>query len=156
LKAAQEKVRKLEKAVVDLLDRKEAGEAESARSVGEQGLAKIVRQSSVFTPLPKPLLEALDQAPAGPKAAVKSARERLAAFGIARVKDDGIELTSLRPGTLTAFEAAQLEHYNAAVLTNLVFPGMLSGTYQVNFVDQRLAYPKNWRDVYQYADGRLA
>jgi hypothetical protein len=50
-----------------------------------------------------------------------------------------------------------LERYHCAVLAEVVFPGTLAHSFQVNYVDQRLTFPKFWRDVYRYGkDGKPA
>lgn len=57
---------------------------------------------------------------------------------------------------LTKYERGQLERANAEVLSNLLPQGVLSAPYQVYYVDQRLAAPKIWRDVFWYdADGKM-
>jgi hypothetical protein len=58
---------------------------------------------------------------------------------------------------LTKYERCQLERANTEVLTNLLPQGVLSASFWVYLVDQRLAAPKMWRDVFQYdANGKIA
>jgi hypothetical protein len=45
-----------------------------------------------------------------------------------------------------------LETFQASVLANLLYPGLVNGSFHVNLVDQRLARPKSWRDLYHYHD----
>lgn len=88
---------------------------------------------------------------------------RLENYGIIKTKQDHVvKITPIRSGSgtledrLTKFEYAQIKNLNATVLSSLFFPGIISSTFKVNFVDQRLTIPKFWRDVYHYTkDGQL-
>jgi hypothetical protein len=51
---------------------------------------------------------------------------------------------------LTAYERLQVQRFNAAVLANLLYPGVVNAPFQPNYVDQRLTVPKLWRDVYHH------
>lgn len=50
----------------------------------------------------------------------------------------------------------RIEQLNIAILQNIVYPNMLNWRHRRNYVDPRIATPKNWRDVYRYdTAGRL-
>ena len=51
---------------------------------------------------------------------------------------------------LTAYERALLSQWHAAFLSQVVFPGVVTFTFQANYVDPRLTAAKVWRDVYHY------
>src|SRR5437660_1290385 len=53
---------------------------------------------------------------------------------------------------LTAYEKLLLQRYHATILTEVLYPGMVTCPFQLNFVDQRLSAPKTWRDVYRHDD----
>jgi hypothetical protein len=56
----------------------------------------------------------------------------------------------------SAYEKMLIQRANAALLTRVLFPGILGARTPTNYVDQRLATPKAARDVYHYdGQGRL-
>jgi len=57
----------------------------------------------------------------------------------------------LQPGG-TAYEKMLIQRANAALLTEGILPKILKAEIVNNFVDQRLATPRFWRDVYHYDD----
>ena len=80
------------------------------------------------------------------------------ARALTRIATPEETLTPLLPGkTLdearwTRFERAQLEALHAALLAELVFPGLLQADYRVNFVDQRLSAPGERYQVVVHVD----
>jgi hypothetical protein len=52
----------------------------------------------------------------------------------------------------TDYEKMLIQRANAALLTQVLFPGILAADTRANYVDQRLATPKLWRDLYRYDD----
>jgi len=50
-----------------------------------------------------------------------------------------------------------LQKFNAQVLSNVYYPGIISATFSKNYVDGDISAPKSWRDVYQRdSAGRIA
>ncbi|MHC5005722.1 MAG: hypothetical protein ACYTJ0_21705, partial [Planctomycetota bacterium] len=105
-----------------------------------------------------PLLARADPAV---RASIGTARRKLVGFGLlVETDDDEPQVTPARAGPgplverLTACERALLREHNATVLTRLLCPGVFEASHRVNFVDERIATPKGWRDVFAYdADG---
>ena len=102
-------------------------------------------------------IEAAVKSDDGRKAALDAARKRLAGFGL--LKDQpgpAVELKPISEGPapaalrLTRFEQALLERFNGEVLGRAVFAGIVTFSYEPNYVDPRIAASKSWRDVYQY------
>lgn len=81
------------------------------------------------------------------KAAFLTAKKKLAAIGIFRRG----KLQSAVPGakSLTKYEVYQVELFNLTIMNRLLFPDFLRRTMVKNFVDQRLAGPLPWHDVYR-------
>jgi hypothetical protein len=125
-----EKVKLLQKqlsaatmAETDFLDRKWPTASESLKSLIESALRTAARDSGLFTKHPD--LQG----------------------------KDGSEGPPLRPPgrqLQTAYDKVELERRRLGVLTRQFFPGIVQTSYQVNYVDPRLATPKTWRDVYDY------
>ncbi len=99
----------------------------------------------------------IKEADAKRKAPVAAARKALVTFGLLADRPGAFELRPIRPGSappgerLTRYESGLLQRYHAAVLCNLLFPGVVSGSVKLNYADPRLTAPKGWRDVYRYA-----
>lgn len=57
---------------------------------------------------------------------------------------------------LSGHQRSRLKQFNAAILQEILFPGLLKLRFRRNFVSPLLSTPKNWRDVYRYDPaGRL-
>ncbi len=91
------------------------------------------------------------------KATFTKELSRLDNFGIIKKQQDySIDITPIRNGSeslvkrLTEYEYALIKNLNATVLSTIFFPSIVSHSFRVNFVDQRLITPKFWRDVYHY------
>jgi hypothetical protein len=158
-KAAEAAVRAAEKEVAKetaelnrFLDTKQAGLGASLRAFLDKALHDALRNPA----LSSDLAALWKSAPPGRKAAVEAARARLVGLGIAeKGKGPRLKLRTLRE-RLTAYERAMLERFHAVVLAELAFPDAVTAGFQENFVDQRLAVRKRWRDVYRYdASGAL-
>jgi hypothetical protein len=140
----------MQKAATELLESNVAPLSDSPRRFIEMRLLTLARDP-LFTDKQQGWLKERRTASLEPK--IKAHWQKLVRFGIATPKE---VLTPLLPGkTLaeakwTKFELAHLEAFHAALLADLVFPGMLQVNFQVNFVDHRLSVPREWRDVYRY------
>jgi hypothetical protein len=85
------------------------------------------------------------------------ARARLLSLGLGMGDAEaGKDNLAPRLGTTwTDYERGQLARHHGKLLADVVFAGAVSAASGPNFVDQRLAVPKDWRDVYRYdAKGR--
>jgi hypothetical protein len=149
--AAQKDADDAGRAVASFLDTKIPKCDAAPRALVERALAELVRDPEFFNRHADAFAELLGKADAGRKGAVEGERKRLIGLGVAAgMKGNRLDLRPLRPGKWTDCEKAQLERFGAAVLANLVYPGLLNHTCQINFVDGRLTAPKVWRDVYRY------
>lgn len=86
------------------------------------------------------------------RTALDQARKKIVQFGLA----DNSEFPALRlrpvvKGTLTQYERNLIEEFNATLLDRILFPGIVEVRWRENYVDQRLAAKKGWRDIYRYA-----
>jgi hypothetical protein len=150
LDAARQEVTKAQKAVNDFLDRKAEELADSPRRLVESRLVKLA-QDPLFVQKHHDWLKEHRTKLNEPR--IKAQWQKLVRWGIASPDET---LAPLQPGkTLadarwTKFELAQLEAFHAWLLAEFAFPAMLQNSYQVNFVDQRLSAPREWRDIYHY------
>jgi hypothetical protein len=160
VRADQARVKKVQAALERFLDEQRADLKGSLREVIDRALQEALHDPDLAATHAGALATLMKAAPAGRKAAAL-ARQRLVGMGLAE-KGDKLVLRPLRGGAkplrdrLTAYEKMLLERYNAALLSELAFPGILTATFTVNFVDPRLTVAKSWRDVYRYdGAGRL-
>ncbi len=90
-------------------------------------------------------------------------RETLIRFGVAEDSNDVLpRLMPVRESgghpkdRLTHYEKLMVENLNAIILSQIVLPGIVGSERRKNYVDDRVASIKEWRDVYRYApDGTL-
>ncbi|MCZ7648238.1 MAG: hypothetical protein M5U26_23765 [Planctomycetota bacterium] len=148
-------------AVNAFLDSKPEGLDGSPRALLTRALEGLLRDPE-FYPARQAELDAAmkDNKKAGP---VGPARKLLAAYRIVKSADGPFELSPLRAegGTLaerlTPYERMQLERFNLILLTQVLYPGLLSGSAATAYVDPRISVRKTWRDVYRHdAQGRIA
>jgi hypothetical protein len=101
-------------------------------------------------------------APAARQRTLEQARQRLLNNGLIE-KSDSLRLT-LRPvragegpraERLTEYEKSLLGYFHSVALGEVLFPGLVQTRWVHNFVDQRLAVPKEWRDLFRYEGSRL-
>jgi hypothetical protein len=101
-------------------------------------------------------------APVARQRALEQGQQRLLNHGLIE-KSDSLRLI-LRPvrvgkeplaERLTAHEKTLLAYFHSVALGEVLFPGLVQTRWVPNFVDQRLAAPKEWRDVYRYDGTRL-
>lgn len=87
---------------------------------------------------------------------LKKLRGQLVGWGV--IEDGRVEQFKLTAATLSPHQRMMLERFNAEIIAGMLFkPGLVQSSFTAELVDPRLAWPKHWRDVYQYeADGRLA
>lgn len=89
----------------------------------------------------------LHKADAPTRAAVDAALKRLGDLGLAKPP---VELPLALGPSLSRYAARMVEHFNAESLSLLIYPGIITTTYQVNYVDPRISAPRTWRDVYRH------
>jgi len=129
--------------------------SEPPQTVVEAAFARW-RQEPTFITTYHSELQAFLQSPEGKGRAnaYKSARQKLAAQGIAKGADDATpEILWLRGDRtkITRFEAAMLERCNGELLGQVLFPDVVRAEFKVNYVQPEIAEAPNWRDVYRYA-----
>ena len=83
---------------------------------------------------------------------LREARQRLVELGLLRrFGRTGYRIAEGRAGgDLGPYERYQVERFNLALLSEVLFPQFLESTRVQNFVDPRLTSPKTWRDLYHY------
>ena len=87
---------------------------------------------------------------------LKSDPQRLRSFGSARqeLAGSGVNPEQGKPQTL--FQKIMLQKYNAQLLANVYYPGILSASSRANYVDSDISAPKSWRDDYHHdSAGRI-
>ncbi len=156
VKAAQKADDEAGKAVEAFLNTKLPSCEAGPRALVDRALTELIRDPEFWNRHADSFADLLARADGARRGAVEGERKRLIGLGVAAgMKGNALDLRPLRPGSWTDYEKAQLERLGAAVLANLVYPGLLNYSYKVHFVDARLATPKAWRDVYRYdAKGR--
>ncbi len=146
-----------EKALKDFLERPLAAGRPSLKAALETALYDLLRNPTLYVDHTGTFARLYKSADGPARAAVDAARKRLVGMGVAKDgSDEALTLQPIRPGggtvaeRLTPYEKAMLQRFHLEVLTRLVYPGLLAGSYRVNYVDPRLSAPKSWRDVYRY------
>jgi hypothetical protein len=157
---AQRAVEGAQRAATDLLIQKRPGLSLPVREMIEGALAAIRDQPGFYLEQREAIEELARLADAPRRAQVTAARQRLIGLGILHQEEGGrLTLRSIRAGDgpvagrLTRFERTMLQRLHAEVLAAVIYPRMVSHTYKVNLVDQRISTPKFWRDIFQY-DGK--
>jgi hypothetical protein len=164
LAAAQRAVSEARKAAQQLLDGNLPSTKSSAAVLVQQALDSLLHDPTFWDVN----LKAIDRlcASAGKKAldALGQAQKNLVSFNVA-TNPDGVSF-HFRPliggpeplaQRLTPYEKSMIERFNATLLSQIIFPGMVTGDWQENYVDSRIASSKQWRDIYRYAsDGTPA
>jgi YD repeat-containing protein len=136
------------KAIDDLLDGRTKELPKSVRSVADRCLHQVAHRR---VSLPG------DSVRWPGTLRVEGAARLLAMDVVEMLRDADFTIKPRRPTNLrSVYEQNQLERLHGDFLADHVFPGSLKATFQVNFVDQRLTTPRDWRDVYRYDEaGRL-
>jgi hypothetical protein len=162
LQKVEAQLRDAAKRLNDFLDRKRPDLKDSPWAFLDRALRSAAADAALSHDHADDLAALLAKAPPARKAPVEAARRRLVRMGLAKDGGGELVLTPIRAASaplaerLTPYEQVLLARFHAAVLTELVFPGVLSHTFQVNYVDHRLSAPKEWRDVYRHdPSGRL-
>jgi hypothetical protein len=170
LKAARQIEQNAAKAIEDVLAKNRAGLRGSVKDVVLGALGKMARTPTLYQDNAKRLGDLLRD-PAR-RSAFAGLCKRFVAWGLFKdVPGDSPVLQPIRGdcpnfrrenGTvplsptdaqtaeLTRFEKALVEQFHGELLERLVFPGVVSFSYQANYVDPVLSAPKSWRDVYRY------
>src|SRR5205807_6142832 len=56
----------------------------------------------------------------------------------------------------TLYQKIMLQKYNAQLLANVYYPGIITASFRANYVDGDISAPKLWRDVYHHdSAGRI-
>jgi hypothetical protein len=157
VQAAGKSLEAAEKALKDFLERPLAAGRPSLKSALEKALDDLVRNPTLYADHADTFSRLYRSADGPARAAVAAARKRLVGMGVAKDgPGDTLRPQPIRPGAgpvaerLTPYEKAMLQRFHLEALTRLVYPGLLGGSYRVNYVDPRLSAPKAWRDVYRY------
>ena len=157
LKTESARLAQREKALNDELDGRRDALGTGARPFVLAALQKAARSAALWNDHAATLRKQAD-ADKGRAARVEAARKKLLDLGIAAQTDGGV--LAFRPARggegpdrLTDYERAMTEQFNAAVLNELLLPGLLQPVFRTNFVDRRLTAPKEWRDVYHQGGG---
>src|SRR5439155_7014646 len=87
---------------------------------------------------------------------LKSAPQRMKALASAgqELARSGVTPAQGKPQTL--YQKIMLQKYNAQLLADVYYPGILTTAFRANYVDGDISAPKSWRDVYHYdSAGRI-
>ena len=123
-----------------------------------EALHALIRNPDFWNINAGPLENLAGSAGEGSREALSQAKGKLIDFGIAEEPDGAtLRLTPLRKGkpplasSLTRYEKGMIERFNAAVLSRVIFPGIVDAEWKENYVDARITSAREWRDVYRYA-----
>jgi hypothetical protein len=118
--------------------------ARSLNDVAEDLLRRAVQDSSLFFRVRQD-----DDISA---VAVSAVQNELGKLGLLAAGPATPATFTFLPDGPTAYEKMLIQRANAALLTRVLFPGVLDAKTPTNYVDRRLATPKHWRDVYRHDD----
>jgi len=145
---AEKAVTAAQKAIDAFLDRRLPRAGQSLRSSlagGFHSLATDMKLAEKHTTL---LEELLGKAEAPVRAAIEAGQKRLADLGL--IKSNTAFPVRVDKTPLSPYARCLIEHFNAEVLSRLVYPGVITVKFHDNFVDPRISVPRYWRDVYRY------
>jgi hypothetical protein len=126
------------------------------RDVVTRAFARL-RDDVTFYSAHRAELDRLINADAGLKTRFHASCKRYVQLGVLKPEGEGFAIRSVdAAGGPTRYERNLLQRMHAEIITQVLFPRLLSHDFHMNFVDQRLAARKEWRDVYHYdKDHRL-
>jgi hypothetical protein len=152
LKTAQKAVETASKTVKDFLNARREGQKVAFEAVAWRALAALWRNPEFYCQQQPALEEYLQRDEAkGRKGALESARARAVLFGVLKVEEGKpFALNLIRAGKATAYERMLLERFHAELLSGVMFPGLVSSSFRVNYVQPEISEPPYWRDVYRY------
>jgi len=161
-RAASQALARAKQIASTLLDRNLSGVRRSTRACVSAALSRLMHNARMYVANRNSIDKLYEAADKAGKDAFDRALRDLTRGGLLLQKGDSLELNPLRHGLapamerLSRYEQVLISRLNLTILTQLMFPGILSGAYGANYVDQKLAFQKSWRDIYQYdADGNL-
>ena len=79
---------------------------------------------------------------------IDSKREQAFAAAKKRFAESGIGLVDAKKATV--YEKLMARKFNAELLSQVLYPGIISATFRPNYVDPDISAPKSWRDVYRH------
>jgi hypothetical protein len=163
------------KAADEVLTKKRDGLSSGVRSALEEALRAMMNAPDFYTTNTKTIEASLQGAEKARQPALAAARRRLVCYGLLKdAPQDAFTLlpilesgrgaatgmaasqpasapsTAGSPGGLTSFEKYLLQRFNAEILSNVAYPGVVNSVYKRNYVSPATASPKSWRDVYHY------
>jgi hypothetical protein len=139
-----------------ILTQKKPGLDAPVKELMEKTFAGFRDDASFYLSNRAAVEELLSKSDAGKLAAYTAMRKRHIAWGIMKDQSDAIH--SIRTGDaplaqrLTSFEKDLLRRFQAEFLAQHMYPKFLTVSFTPNFVDQRLAARKDWRDIFDYDD----
>jgi hypothetical protein len=149
-------VAKADQAINAFLDRPLPGPKQSIRRQADRALRVLVKKPNFANDHAEVLVSLMDnlhERDLQNKKVVIAALQRSKDMGLAlsKSKDFPRPFESIRgKERWTDYELALIEQFNATLLSQVIFPGMLTNSYQANYVDPRISAPRSWRDVYRY------
>lgn len=146
-----------------LLDRPLPGIGRSIRACVFAALTQLTQDPGFYLTDRRNIDALYQAADRAQKDAFDRVLRQLTTGGLLVQEGDALELNPIRQGPapaikrLSRYEEVLLERLNMTILTRLMCPNVLSGSYSANYVDPRLTFPKSWRDIYRYdANGNPA
>src|SRR5262249_32799050 len=143
--AAWKRLDEAEKKLSRILEATRAGLSDSAKDFTDRKLMQMLHSPELFNTHHKAFLSAIEGSTPARRDAVESTRLRLLKAGLATNLTEGrLAWKPIRRGDadldqrLTNYERQLIAGFNAALLSQLLFPGALSVSSSPNFVDVRL------------------
>ena len=161
-RSALARIRKNSRRILTNPRRRLAG-GSSVKNCVENILREIVSNPALYIENAASIDEAVRNASPQAKQRFSIARNALLADDILAVDEPGrYRLMPMLPGgappadRLSNHQRSRLKQFNAAILQEVLYPGLLKLPFRRNYVSAILSTPKNWRDVYRYDPaGRL-
>ena len=177
--AAQKALDAATKAADEVLTKKRDVLPSGVKSVMEEALRAMLNDQNFYSANVQAIEASLQGAQKARQPAVEAARKKLVRYGLLKntPRDMFVLLpildaghagagTSTAPSQpaaapntagLTTFEKCLVQRFNAEILSNAAYPGVVNSDFKRNFVSPAIASPKSWRDVYHYdAAGKCA
>jgi len=130
------------------------GQQLSLQTLADKALRRLVRNPTLLNDHSAAFADLYAKAKPANASAIDASRKNLLALRLLQNPQGfPLQLLPLRPpNRWTPYEKSLLEQFNGVVLANLAYPGVVSSSFQVNYIDPRVSAPRAWRDVYRYDD----
>ena len=154
--AAQKDVDAANREVEAVLTQKKPGLDLPVKELMEKTFARYRDDPNFYMANRAAIAELVSKSDAAKKAAFAASCKRYETWGLLMPVSGAVR--SRRTGEapvaerLTSFEKDLLRRFQGELLAQQLYPKFLTSSFTPNFIDQRLAARKEWRDIFKYDD----